>query len=431
HEVMDDKFVEDFLSESAKLDQQRAAIQALRNKRDPLSKYQYQKAAAELKKMETAFQKRFFAGVDMNNASAVAAHEVKIGRAIEESNERKIDTVAQMRDVVTKVKEDLDALITQYQAQTDPEKADLLWDRLKRTHKRYNEMAADFNLRNSDLSGLAGTPLFAAMNPADDMAKAIVRSDGALRTENIKLLDTPTTSAEKKATAKAAKAEAKKECERSIEILKEAVKEIPDRFRPIDTADNPAPNTSKSEIDREKQWNKLLKSFRDESRKYVRHERGDALGSVYKIACEVGGKWRNRDNYDALTVIEKQQYQEDKQRLLHDHDGFAWKVLGANGIDAQDYSISELYQVISRAEFKNTLCESRRQALGGVAYMFASIPSGLYYSSMTLVAGVVPRVGDAHWFITAGLEQQTVDSLSRRTAKGLNIARRQDYTSAA
>lgn len=421
HEVMDDKFVEDFLSESAKLDQQRAAIQALRNKRDPLSKYQYQKAVAELKGMEEAFQKRFFAGVDMKNAAAVEAHEVKIGRAIEESNERKIDTVAQMREIVAKESKDLDALIKLYKAQTDPAKADVLWSQLEQAHAKYNENAAEFNLKNNALAGLIGTALFEAMDLAADVTKDTVRSDTALRTEDARLLHTPTTSAEKKATARAAKADAKKERKHDIEVLKKAVKKIPDWFSPVDDSDNPQPGTSKSDSDREKQWNKLLKNFHDESCKYVQHERGDALGSAYQIAYQLERKWRNRDNFERLKVADKAEYQKDMDRLLHDHDGFVWKVLGSNKINARDLSISDLYQVISRAEFKNTLRESRTREIGGLALIFATVPSGLYQSSVALLTSVYPGANNLYWFINETHRQYTIDSLSNRTARGLGL----------
>ena len=282
-------------------------------------------------------------------------------------------------------------------------------------------MAANFNLKNDALSGLVGTPLFEAMGPAIEIAKATVRDNNTLGSEDEKYLHILPTSADKKAAKAAAKTAAKAQHEHDKKTLKNAAQKTPDWFRPVDESEEPAPGTSKNGSDRERQWNKLLKSFRNESHKYAKHERGDALGSAYKIACEIELKWRDRGNFDALTVIEKEDYQKDMDRLLHDHDGFVWKVLGSNEINGRDLSISDLYEVISRAEFKNTLRESRQQQMGGVAFMFASAPPRLYDISMGLLSSAIPKVGDLYWYIGARSRQYTIDSLSGRTAKGLEL----------
>lgn len=418
---IDDEFIEDYKKQSQAIAKLRSELANVEKRRGLDSRYIAEKKQRELHVLEKALHDKFFNGIDQQDQPGMKAREDEIYEAMKAANERKIDEATNLREAVTAVSKDLDTLIEQYQSETDPAKADKLWKKLERAYAQYKDMAADFNLRNDALSGLIGTPLFEAMGPVAEIARATVRNDETLKSKDAEYLHIPPTTADKRAAAKAEKAAAKAQHKYDTDVLKAAVKKIPDWFRPVDKSDEPAPDTAKSDAAREKQWNKLLKSFRKESSKYSKHERGDALGSAYQLVCQMELKWRGRDDFDSLTVADKEDYQKDMDRLLHDHDGFAWKVLGSNKINGRDLSISDLYDVISQAEFKNTLRESRKQEMGGVALMFAAAPSTLYRSSMALLSSVIPQVDDLHWFINAKNQQHTIDSLSRRTAKGLGL----------
>lgn len=418
---VDDEFMEDYLRQSQIIKQLRSELSALRERKDSFSKRLTENKRLELEEAENSFFDKFFQGIDRQDRSAIGTREKELLELAEVTKRRKEEELGQLRKTATNAGKILDKLIARYRAETDPAKADALWSQLEQARTQYEETSANFNLKNDVFSGLVGTPLFDAMGPTTVIVKANVRSAERLGTEDAEYLHIPPTSPDKKAAAKAAKEAAKAQHKHDIGTLKNAVKKIPDWFRPIDNSDDAEPGTSKSSSDREKQWNKLLKSFRDESRKYAKHERGDALGSVYQIACQMELKWRGRDNFDSLTVADKEEYQKDMDRLLHDHDGFAWKVLGSNRINGRDLSISDLYHVISRAEFKNTLRESRKRELGGVALMFTAAPTSLYQTSIALLAGVVPQVDNLYWFINATSRQHTINSLSSRTAKGLGL----------
>ena len=418
---VDEKFVKDYLKRSKIIEQKISEIAGLGSRKDFYNRHLAVEKEEELALLKKEFHDKFFKGIDPTDKTAMNTREQEIYDFMKADRGQKIAAVEQQKEIVAAACEELDASIEEYQTETDPAKADKLWGKLEKAYEKYNEMAANFNLKNDALSGLVGTPLFEAMGPAIEIAKATVRDNNTLGSEDEKYLHILPTSADKKAAKAAAKTAAKAQHEHDKKTLKNAAQKTPDWFRPVDESEEPAPGTSKNGSDRERQWNKLLKSFRNESHKYAKHERGDALGSAYKIACEIELKWRDRGNFDALTVIEKEDYQKDMDRLLHDHDGFVWKVLGSNEINGRDLSISDLYEVISRAEFKNTLRESRQQQMGGVAFMFASAPPRLYDISMGLLSSAIPKVGDLYWYIGARSRQYTIDSLSGRTAKGLEL----------
>lgn len=421
--LLDDDFIEDYKKQSQDIAKLRSELSSLRGKKDLYNRHLAKEKEQELSELEESFHNKFFNGIHRQDKKAKDAREKDIYEAMKAANERKINEVKQLKETVVDARDNLDSLILQYQSEIDPAKANTLWSQLEQAHTRYKEIAADFNLKNDvlSLSGLVSTPLFDAMGPAPDIVRATIRSDKSLRDEDAEYLHIPPTTTDKKAAAKAAKEAAKAQHAHDIGVLKEAVKEIPDWFSLVNASDDTENGTSKSDSGRKKQWDKLLKSFRDESHKYTKHDRGDALGSVYQIACQMERKWRGRDDFDSLTVADKEEYQKDMDRLLHDNDGFAWKVLGSNKINGRDLSISELYHVISRAEFKNTLRESRKRELGGVALMFATVPSALYQSSMALLTSVLPKADDLYWFIGMKNRQRTIDSLSDRTAKGLRL----------
>jgi len=276
-----------------------------------------------------------------------------LSKAVSPREQEQYKSTDALYGTAQKAKESFEAKLRAYAAETNKEAAEALWSQLETAHERFKTIAANFNLSNQVLSGLIGTSLYDALIPPEkiSMNKAIVRNPDDLASEDAAYIKTPPTRAELRATKKQQKQATTNQRKEDTQTLKNAVQEVPDGMDP-------------------KKWQKLLKDFAKSSRKI----NGSSLMSVYDIACQLDHKWSSHDDFEHLTVTEKADYQADMDQLLRNHDGFALKVLAANGVDARAKSISELYHIISRAEFSSTLRESKKRELGGFGILAATFP---------------------------------------------------------